>query len=218
MRPFLLVLSSPSGGGKSTIAQRLLETHEGLAYSVSATTRPARAGERAGQHYHFLARDEFERRKERGEFLEWAEFGGHLYGTLRSEVSRILSSGKVALLDIEVVGARQLRNQLPDAVFVFILPPSADVLVRRLTGRGTDAPDAVARRIHRAADEVKAAREYDYVVVNDDLNHAVAQVAAILAAESIRGNRLDQNLADRVERLWREVEAEAERLTSRTES
>lgn len=218
MRPFLLVLSSPSGGGKSTIAQRLLEAHEGLAYSVSATTRPARAGERDGQHYHFLARDEFERRSQRGEFLEWAEFGGHLYGTLRNEVSRILSSGKVALLDIEVVGARQLRHQLPDAVFVFILPPSADVLVRRLTGRGTDAPDAVARRIHRAADEVKAAREYDYVVVNDDLNHAVAQVAAILAAESIRGNRLDQGLADRVERLWREVEAEAERLTSRTES
>lgn len=216
MRPFLLVLSSPSGGGKSTIARRLLESHEGLAYSISATTRAARAGERDGQHYHFLTAEEFQRRQQRGDFLESAEFGGHLYGTLRSEVERVLGSGKVALLDIEVEGARQLRRQVPDAVFVFIMPPSAEVLVQRLTGRGTDGPEAVARRIHRAAEELKAAREYDYVVVNDDLDRAVAQVAAILAAESVRGNRLDQSLSERVERLWRDVEAAAERLTSRT--
>lgn len=216
MRPFLLVLSSPSGGGKSTIARRLLESHEGLAYSISATTRAARAGERDGQHYHFLTAEEFQRRQQRGDFLESAEFGGHFYGTLRSEVERVLGSGKVALLDIEVEGARQLRRQVPDAAFVFIMPPSAEVLVQRLTGRGTDGPEAVARRIHRAAEELKAAREYDYVVVNDDLDRAVAQVAAILAAESVRANRLDQSLSERVERLWRDVEAAAERLTSRT--
>ncbi len=216
MRPFLLVLSSPSGGGKSTIAGRLLQTHRDLGYSISATTRAPRENERDGQHYHFLTAAEFERRRSRGDFLEWAEFGGHLYGTLQSEVDRVLSSGKIALLDIEVEGARQVRKQDADAVFVFILPPSAEVLVQRLTGRRTDAPEAVARRIHRAAEELKAAREYDYVVVNDDLDHAVTQVAAILAAESVRGSRLDRGLNERLDRLWRDVEAAAERLTSRT--
>ncbi len=217
MKPFLLVLSSPSGGGKSTIAGRLLETHPHVGYSISATTRAPRNGEQHGKDYHFVAADEFQRRAERGEFLESAEFGGYQYGTLRSEIDRILNSGRVALLDIEVQGARQVRRLIPGAVFVFILPPSAEVLVQRLTNRGTDAPEVVAQRIHCAAEELKAAREYDYVVVNDNLDHAVAQVTAILAAESLRSARLDQGLADRVERLWRDVEAAAERLTSRTE-
>ncbi|MDX2193452.1 MAG: guanylate kinase [Gemmatimonadales bacterium] len=186
MTPLLLVLSSPSGGGKSTIARRLLERRTDLGYSVSATTRSPRGGEQDGTHYHFLARAEFERRVAAGDFLEWATYGGNLYGTLRAEIDRLHAGGRHAVLDIEVEGARQLRRSYPQAVHVFILPPSAPILLERLTGRGTESPEVIATRLRHAVDELGAIGEYDFVVRNDDLDTAVAQVAAIIEAESCR--------------------------------
>ena len=204
MRPFLLVLSSPSGGGKTTIARQLLLARDDLGYSVSATTRPRRNGEADGVDYHFLTRDEFLRREAAGEFLESATYGGELYGTLRSEIDRLFAAGKTVVLDIEIKGAHQVRLQMPDAVEVFVLPPSASVLVGRLSGRATETAAALRERVARAADELKAVAEYDYVVVNEDLFAAVAQVAAILDAESRRVSRQD-DLASLIERLRRDV-------------
>jgi guanylate kinase len=209
--PFLLVLSSPSGAGKTSIARRLLETRGDLAYSVSATTRPMRPGETNGSDYHFLAADEFQRRAVAGEFLEHATYGGHRYGTLRSEVSAIFRRGKHALLDIEIAGARQLRASFPDAVHVFVLPPSGDELVRRLVGRNTEDPAAVRRRLNHAAEELAAVGEYGYAVVNDDLARAVTRVAAIMDAECQRIGRQDE-LAAFVAALRRQVLAKAARF------
>ena len=208
MSPFLLVLSSPSGGGKTTIARQLLAGREDLGYSVSATTRAMRTGERDGVDYHFLTRDEFLRREAAGEFLESATYGGELYGTLLGEVERLFLAGKTVVLDIEIKGARQVRAAMPTSVHVFVLPPSAAVLVTRLSGRATESAAAVRERVVRAADELKAVAEYDYVVVNEDLFVAVAQVAAILDAESRRVSRQD-GLAGLVDRLRRDVIEEA---------
>ena len=184
------MLSSPSGGGKSTIARHLLEAREDVVYSVSATTRPRRAGEIDGREYHFLDRAEFERRVAAGDFVEWAEYGGNLYGTLCAEVERGLGSGRHVVLDIEVAGSRQVRQQFPQAVQVFVLPPSAAALAQRLRGRNTEDPATVARRLLIAGRELEAAREYEYVVVNDDVVDAVSQVAAILDVESRRVRRI----------------------------
>lgn len=204
MNPFLLVLSSPSGGGKTTIAKQLLMARDDVGYSVSATTRPMRQGERDGVDYHFLTRDEFLRREAAGEFLESATYGGELYGTLCAEVERLFAAGKTVVLDIEIKGARQIRARMPDAVEIFVLPPSAAVLVGRLTGRNTEAAAALRERVARAADELKAVTEYDYVVVNGDLFAAVAQVASVLDAESRRVSR-QVNLGPQIEQLRRDV-------------
>ena len=204
MKPFLLVLSSPSGGGKTSIARRLLEERDDLGYSVSATTRPMRERERDGIDYHFLTHEEFLRRRDRGDFLEWNMHFGQLYWTLRAEVDRILGQGKNAVLDIEIEGARQIRASFPNALHLFVLPPSAEVLVERLVGRKTDGPAAVRERIARAGDELAAVGEYDYAIVNDTLAHAVAQVKAILDAESLRVARQD-GLLELAERLRRDV-------------
>jgi len=187
--PFLLVLSSPSGGGKTSIARALLQARTDVGYSVSATTRAPRPGERDGQDYHFLTPEAFERKVAAGEFLEHAAYSGHRYGTLRSEVDRILHGGRHVVLDIEVEGARQVRERMPDAVRVFVLPPSARVLVERLRGRDTETPEARRTRLERAADELRAAIEYDYIVINDHLRDAVQRVGAILDAESGRVDR-----------------------------
>ena len=184
------MLSSPSGGGKTTIARHLLEAREDVVYSVSATTRPRRTGEVDAREYHFLDRAEFERRVAAGDFVEWAEYGGNLYGTLRAEVERGLESGRHVVLDIEVSGSRQVRQRFPQAVQVFVLPPSAAALAQRLRGRNTEDPATVARRLLIAGRELEAAREYEYVVVNDDVVDAVSQVAAILDVESRRVRRI----------------------------
>ena len=205
MRPLLLVLSSPSGGGKTTIARQLLAARADVGYSVSATTRTPRAGEQDGQDYHFLARTEFERRIAAGEFLEHASYGGNLYGTLRAEVERVLGARKHAVLDIEVEGARQIRRALPGAVRVFVLPPSGGELIRRLEGRRTEDRAAMRRRLDRAEEELAAVGEYDYAIVNDNLDHAVARVSAILDAESERVTRQD-GLSEFVAGLRREIQ------------
>ena len=210
MKPFLLVLSSPSGGGKTSIAKNLLQARDDLGYSVSATTRPMREGEKDGVDYHFISREEFLRRREAGEFLESAEYAGQLYGTLRSEIDRLFARGRHAVLDIEIEGARQIRRSFPNSLHLFVLPPSAEVLVGRLRGRNTEPPEVVRQRITHAAAELDAVREYDYAIVNDNLVLAVAQVAAILDAESRRVSR--QELVPFIERLKRDVVETASRI------
>lgn len=204
MTPFLLVVSAPSGAGKTTITQALLAARDDLGFSISATTRAPRAGEREGVHYHFLGREEFDRRIAAGEFLEWAEYGGHRYGTLRTEVDRVLAEGRHVVLDIEVQGARQVRERCQNVVSVFILPPSAKALADRLGGRNTEHRPVVAQRLRAAVGELAEALAYDYVVVNADKTQAVAEVAAILDAEAHRPGRqpdLRQQIADLVRDL-----------------
>ncbi len=211
MRPFLLVLSAPSGGGKSSIARNLLQGRDDLGYSVSATTRPRREGEREGVDYHFLSREEFLRRREAGEFLESATYGGHLYGTLRSEIDRIFAAGRHAVLDIEIEGARQVRASFPNSLHLFVLPPSAEVLIGRLRGRNTEPPEVLRERITRAVHELDAVAEYDYAIVNQDLVVAVAQVAAILDAEARRVAR-QEDLPKFIARLRQDVVAAVARI------
>jgi guanylate kinase len=211
--PFLLVLSAPSGGGKTTIARSLLQARDDLGYSVSATTRPRREEERDGVDYRFLSREEFLRRIEAGEFLEWATYAGNLYGTLRSEIDLIFARGRTAVLDVEIEGARQIRASFPNSLHLFVLPPSAEVLVSRLAGRNTEPPAVVRERITRAADELAAVAEYDYAIFNEDLVLAVAQVAAILDAEAQRVTR-QEGLASFIERLRRDVIASAARIAA----
>jgi guanylate kinase len=206
VKRLLLVLSAPSGGGKTSIAKKLLQVRKDLGYSVSATTRATRNGERDGQDYHFLSREEFERRRAQGEFLEWAEYGAQLYGTLRREIDRIFGEGRHAVLDIEVEGARQIRRNFPNSLQVFVLPPSADVLVERLKRRNTENPELLRKRLTHASEELAAVAEYDYAVVNEDLNTAVGQVSAILdgkAEERLISRQHD--LPARIERLRRDV-------------
>ena len=161
--------------------------------------------------YHFLSRAEFDRRVAAGEFLEWAVYGGQLYGTLRAEVEKGLKLGRHVVLDIEVMGARQVRERVPDSVHVFVLPPSTAELVQRLRGRRTEDAAAVDGRLILAAEELGVAAEYDYVVVNDELMQAVAQVGAILDAESTRVSRLT-NLSNVVSQLRQDLAGHRERL------
>ncbi|HEX8321203.1 guanylate kinase [Longimicrobium sp.] len=179
-RTFPLVLSAPSGAGKTTIANRLRECRQDVAFSVSATTRTPREGERDGVHYHFVSADEFRRMIAADELIEWAEVHGNFYGTLLREVDKARDRGEFLLLDIDVQGAAQIRHKVPDAALVFILPPSGEVLVQRLVGRGSDAAEVVARRLRNARDEIREAPRFDYVVVNDDLDAAVGDVEAIM--------------------------------------
>ncbi len=200
MNPFPLILSSPSGGGKTTIARMLLRRRQDLGYSISCTTRAPRVGERDGEDYHFLSRDEFSARRANGEFAESAEVHGNQYGTLRSEVDRVFAACRHVVMDIDIQGARQFVAAYPESVLVFLLPPSAEILMGRLTGRQTEAPDAVRRRLIGARDELAAVDQYQYVVVNDDLEIAIAQVASIIDAETVRHRRVPL-LEDRVRQL-----------------
>jgi guanylate kinase len=211
VRPFPLILSAPSGGGKTTIARALVKARDDLGYSVSATTRAPRPGERDGHDYHFLSGEAFEQRVRSGEFLEWVEYGGERYGTLRSEVFRVLDSGRHVVLDIEPHGARAIRAQLPGAVLVFIVPPSAEELLRRLGGPTGTRSQSLPERLGHAVRELEAASEYDYVVLNADHTAAVAEVAAILDAEGRRPSRLE-SLEAELAALGRDISALAERL------
>ncbi len=217
MRGFPLVLSAPSGGGKTTIANALVAARDDVGYSVSATTRAARPKERDGVDYHFITREEFERRVQAGEFLEWAEYGGERYGTLKAEIEKVLESGRHAVLDIEIQGARAVRRQYPDAVLVFVVPPSADELLRRLGGPGGTRGASLVARLRRAVEELREAPLYDYVVYNADRTEAVAEVAAILDAESKRPRR-NPDLAKELSDLGRDIGALAERMKANKET
>lgn len=210
MTPLVVVLSSPSGGGKSSITKRLLAERSDAGYSVSATTRSPRPGETDGAAYHFLTREEFARRVDAGEFLEHATYNGHAYGSLVEAVREVTRSGRHVLLDIEVVGAHMVRERFPDAVLIFVVPPTGAVLAQRLRGRGTEDDAVVRARLERALDELDAAPEYDYVVVNDVLDDAVRAVNAILDAESRRTSR-QRDATVLLDRLRTEIAAEITR-------
>lgn len=202
-QPFLVIISSPSGGGKSTLVKALLERLPDVRLSVSYTTRPPRPQEVDGREYHFVGRTDFEQMRRRGEFLEWAEVFGNLYGTSRREVEAILAAGCDAILDIDVQGAAQLRQAVPEAVSIFILPPSLEVLKERLVRRATETPEALTRRLRVATEEVMRYTEFEYVVINDDLDEARQAVEAIVRAERQRRFR-QQAQAQAVLRTFQE--------------
>jgi guanylate kinase len=176
----LIILTGPSGVGKGTLMRSLLQRHPELYYSVSATTRSPRPGEVDGKQYHFIDRSKFEQLVARGEFLEWAEFAGNYYGTPKQAVINQINSGKSVVLEIELDGARQIRNSFEDAYSIFILPPSLTELEKRIRGRGQDPEDAIARRLHRAQEEIDAADEFDLKIVNDDFEAALSSIEAAL--------------------------------------
>jgi guanylate kinase len=188
-RGLLFVVSAPSGTGKTTVVERLVETTAGLALSRSYTSRPERPGERDGVDYNFISRDVFQAMAHRGEFLEWADVFGNFYGTGRIETENRLAGGADLVLVIDVQGARQVRASVAGTVGIFVLPPSFEALERRLRGRSKDPEDAIARRLDTARREVSAVVEYDYVVVNDVLDRCVNELAAIVTAERARLSR-----------------------------
>ena len=179
----VFVITGPSGVGKGTLIRGLLERVPGLELSVSATTRAPRPGERDGVDYHFLSEEEFDRRVAAGDFIEHACYSGHKYGTLRSELERRMAEAAGVVLEIEVQGARQIRAAMPEAVQVFIAPPSVEALRARLVGRGTDAPEDVEARLATALEELQAEKEFEYVVVNDRLEQATEELAEIVRSE-----------------------------------
>ena len=176
----LFVFTAPSGAGKTSLVRALLERGERLAVSVSHTTRPRRPDERDGEDYHFVAAAEFAAMARRGEFLEHAEVFGHRYGTARAEVARLRGAGRDVILEIDWQGARAVRRQVPEAIGVFILPPSLDALAARLRGRGSDPADVIARRLAQARDDILRCREFTHCVMNDDFGTAAERLQALL--------------------------------------
>lgn len=176
----LIVLTGPSGVGKGTLLKALLEHHPELQLSISVTTRAPRSGEMEGNHYYFVDRLAFEQMVAKGELLEWAEFSGNFYGTPRSAVEEKIAQGQWVILEIELQGARQIRHSFPDALRIFVLPPSFPELEHRIRQRGQDSEDAIARRLQRATEEIAAADEFDIQILNDDFERALKQIEAVL--------------------------------------
>jgi guanylate kinase len=205
-----VVLSAPSGAGKTTIARALVKEIADVVFSVSATTRSARDHEVDGVDYHFLSEAEFRAMIEADELVEWAEVHGHLYGTSREALQAASEEGRFLILDVDVQGAMQMRDRVPDAVLVFVLPPSADALVERLTERGTEGKDNVTQRIENARGELEQASRFDYIVVNENLEQAIDEVRSIVLAEGRRTDRaIDlsnaiRQLQDQIDRLLAE--------------
>jgi guanylate kinase len=188
---FPVVLAAPSGAGKTTIARRLRERRGDVVFSVSATTRDPRPGERDGVDYHFVSVDEFRRMTHAGELIEWAEVHGRMYGTPLRNVRQAQENGDFLILDIDVQGAAQIRKHVPEAVHVFILPPSGQELCERLSGRGSEDGEAVRQRLAKAREEIHRAGSFDYLVINDDLDRAVDAIEGVLMAEAHRVSRMD---------------------------
>lgn len=178
----MVVISGPSGAGKSTVCRKILEDPR-MEFSVSATTRPMREGEVEGRDYHFLSREEFRDLIEKGEFIEYAHVFGNLYGTLRGRMQEALKEGRNCLLEIDVQGALQIKDQEIPGLYIFIVPPDFEELRRRLVGRGTEAPEVIERRLKKAEDEYRERVRYDHVVVNDDLDSCLAQVRALIGLD-----------------------------------
>ena len=189
-RPFPVVLAAPSGAGKTSLAQAVVERNRDVVFSISATTRPARAHEIHGRDYFFVDDAQFDGMIADGDLVEWATVHGRRYGTPRSGIEHELARGHTVLLDIDVQGARQIREAFADAVLIFVLPPSADELGRRLAGRASEGRAEQERRLDNARREIKDAGEFDYVLVNADFAHSIAALEGILASERMRVARL----------------------------
>jgi guanylate kinase len=189
MRANVYIVSAPSGSGKSTLLQNLLRSFQDLKFSVSHTTRQPRAGEQDGVHYFFTDKEKFRRMIDRGEFLEWAEYYGQLYGTSRAFVEDQVAAGVDVILDIDVQGARQVKTRIPEAISVFILPPSFDELERRLRSRRLESDEAIHRRLEIAKSEIPYYRDYNYIVVNDVLENSTQTLEAIVRATRARSTR-----------------------------
>jgi guanylate kinase len=190
----VFIISAPSGSGKSTLVARLIRSTPGLKFSVSYTSRRPRGAEVDGQNYHFVSRPDFEAMIERNEFLEWAEVFGNYYGTHRGVLEQAQAEGKDLVLDIDVQGARQLKCQIPEAVTVFILAPSRQILEQRLRARSEDREDVIERRLRAAAEEIRNYQTYDYVVINRDLADSDATLGAIVRAERVRRSRIEDQI------------------------
>ena len=190
----VFIISAPSGSGKSTLVHRLLKTVPNLAFSISLTTRAPRAGETPGVDYIFISRKDFEERLARGEFLESAEVYGNYYGTNRETFEAATREGKDLVLDIDVQGARQLKVAIPQAISIFVLPPSRDVLEQRLRSRSQDSEEVIERRLRGAADEVQNYTQYDFVLINREIEEASARLANIVEAERQRKARMEEEV------------------------
>ena len=198
-RGMLIVVSSPSGGGKGTLIDRVLKTVPGVSYSISYTTRAPRGTEQNGREYFFVLTDAFEEMIRGGEFLEWANVYGYLYGTSLAQVERELEAGHDIILEIDVQGAASIREKIDDAVSIFILPPSFELLRQRLVARGTDSPADLERRLRGAPAEVEQHLNFQYVILNDDINRASQQLAAVIYAERARRKRQEARLTETLE-------------------
>ena len=190
----VFIISAPSGSGKSTLVHRLLKTVPGLTFSISYTTRPPRPSETDGVDYIFISRAEFERRLGHGEFLEYAEVFGNYYGTNRATFEKAADEGRDLVLDIDVQGARQLKVAIPEAISIFVLPPSRDVLEQRLRARSQDTEEVIRRRLKGAAEEVRNYTQYDYVLINRELEDSAARLTSIVKAERLRKARMEEEV------------------------
>lgn len=188
----LIVISAPSGAGKGSVISRLLESYDNAWLSISMTSREIRANDVPNETYYFVSRDEFEKRIENGVFLEYAIYNGNYYGTPRDKINERLNEGKDVILEIEIQGALKVKELVPDAIFIFILPPSMKELRRRLVNRGTDSMDKILGRFKTAYQEINEVTKYNYVVINDDLDIAVDKVKAILLSERCRVDRIEE--------------------------
>ena len=200
----VFIISAPSGSGKSTLVHRLLETVSNLTFSISYTTRPPRPTETNGVDYVFITREDFENRLARGEFLEYAEVFGNYYGTNRETFEQAIHAGHDLVLDIDVQGARQLKVAIPEAISVFVLPPSRDVLEQRLRARSQDSEEVIQRRLQGAAAEVRNYTQYDYVLINREIEEAAARLASIVKAERLRKARMEEEVRPILESFQRQ--------------
>jgi guanylate kinase len=190
----VFIISAPSGSGKSTLVHRLLKTVPALTFSISYTTRPPRPSETNGVDYIFITRAEFEARLAHGEFLEFAEVFGNYYGTNRSTFEQAVHQGKDLVLDIDVQGARQLKVAIPEAISIFVLPPSREVLEQRLRARSQDTEEVIQRRLKGAAEEVRNYKQYDYVLINRELEESAARLTSIVRAERLRKAKMEEEV------------------------
>jgi guanylate kinase len=208
VNPFPLVLSAPSGGGKTTVTKLLMERRTDLGYSVSCTTRAPRPGETDGVDYHFLSERQFVEHRDKGDFAEWAVVHGKFYGTLKSAINKVLAGGRHVMMDIDVQGAAQFAATWPTAVLVFMLPPSVEVLLSRLQERNTEDGATLLTRLKSAHAELQVVSRYHYVLVNDDLENTVERVSSIIDAEEVKRERirsLDSQLAGLIDTLDLEI-------------
>jgi guanylate kinase len=202
-RGSLVVISGFAGVGKGSILNEMMKRHEGYAYSVSATTRSPRPGETDGVNYFFISREKFKEMIEKGELLEYASYVENYYGTPRFYVERMMAEGRDVLLEIDIQGAMNIRKSMPEAILVFVLPPSAGVLEQRLTGRGTETPELVKKRLARAAEEAAGVGGYDYIIVNDTIEESAEKLHQLIQAQRLRTGRN----ASFIEKIRKELES-----------